>query len=109
MATGRTRVPEIRKGDTVLVLSGKDAGKQGVVERVITNKAANLRVTGSRDRQRSPGPPRLLEARLEPAGRGRRRGAQHREAPHQAAPDPGPDRPRPEGPAGWNPRHRQAA
>ena len=47
MATGRTRVPEIRKGDTVLVLSGKDAGKQGVVERVITNKRAIQHVTGS--------------------------------------------------------------
>ena len=47
MATGRTRVPEIRKGDTVLVLSGKDAGKQGVVERVITNLAATQRVVGS--------------------------------------------------------------
>ena len=47
MATGRTRVPEIRKGDTVLVLSGKDAGKQGVVERVITNLAATERVVGS--------------------------------------------------------------
>ena len=45
MATGRTRVPEIRKGDTVLVLSGKDAGKQGVVERVLTNAAALQRVT----------------------------------------------------------------
>jgi len=45
MATGRTRVPEIRKGDTVLVLSGKDAGKQGVVERVMTNAAALQRVT----------------------------------------------------------------
>ena len=40
MATGRTRVPEIRKGDTVLVLGGKDAGKQGLVERVITNPSA---------------------------------------------------------------------
>ena len=47
MATGRTRVPEIRKGDTVLVLSGKDAGKRGIVERVLTNKAAAQRVTGS--------------------------------------------------------------
>jgi large subunit ribosomal protein L24 len=45
MATGRTRVPEIRKGDTVLVLAGKDAGKQGVVERVLTNAAALQRVT----------------------------------------------------------------
>ena len=47
MATGRTRVPEIRKGDTVLVLSGKDAGKRGVVERVLTNLGATARVTGS--------------------------------------------------------------
>ena len=47
MATGRTRVPEIRKGDTVLVLSGKDAGKRGVVERVLTNLGALQRTTGS--------------------------------------------------------------
>ena len=40
MPAGRTRVPEIRKGDTVLVLTGKDAGKQGTVERVLTNPAA---------------------------------------------------------------------
>ena len=40
MPAGRTRVPEIRKGDTVLVLIGKDAGKQGTVERVLTNPAA---------------------------------------------------------------------
>jgi large subunit ribosomal protein L24 len=44
MPTGRTRVPEIRKGDTVLVLTGKDAGKRGQVERVITNPAALSRV-----------------------------------------------------------------
>jgi large subunit ribosomal protein L24 len=30
-----SKTPEIRKGDTVLVLAGKDAGKRGVVERVI--------------------------------------------------------------------------
>lgn len=29
------KVPEIRKGDTVVVLSGKDAGKSGAVERVV--------------------------------------------------------------------------
>ena len=29
-----TKVPEIRAGDTVLVLAGKDAGKRGTVERV---------------------------------------------------------------------------
>ena len=44
MPAGRTRVPEIRKGDTVLVLIGKDAGKQGTVERVLTNPAALSRV-----------------------------------------------------------------
>jgi large subunit ribosomal protein L24 len=45
MALRRTRVPEIRKGDTVVVLSGKDAGKQGKVERVLTNASALERVT----------------------------------------------------------------
>ncbi len=35
-----TRVPEIRKGDTVVVLTGKDAGKRGVVERVIRRTAS---------------------------------------------------------------------
>jgi large subunit ribosomal protein L24 len=47
MALRRTRVPEIRKGDTIVVLSGKDAGKQGVVDRVLTNPAARERVTPS--------------------------------------------------------------
>lgn len=31
----QTKVPEIRKGDTVVVLSGKDAGKRGKVQQVI--------------------------------------------------------------------------
>ena len=30
-----SRVPEIRKGDRVIVITGRDAGKQGVVERVV--------------------------------------------------------------------------
>ena len=30
-----TKVPEIRKGDTVVVLTGKDAGKRGVVDRIV--------------------------------------------------------------------------
>ena len=47
MALRRTHVPEIRKGDTVVVLSGKDAGKRGLVERVLTNPAAFERVTPS--------------------------------------------------------------
>ena len=34
------KVPEIRKGDTVVVLSGKDAGKRGTVERVIRQAPA---------------------------------------------------------------------
>jgi large subunit ribosomal protein L24 len=33
-----TKVPEIRTGDTVVVLTGKDAGKRGVVERVVTDQ-----------------------------------------------------------------------
>ncbi len=36
----RPKVPEIRKGDTVVVLSGKDAGKRGTVERVIRQAPA---------------------------------------------------------------------
>jgi len=38
--TRAPKVPEIRKGDTVLVLAGKDAGKRGKVERVIRRTAA---------------------------------------------------------------------
>ena len=34
----RPKVPEIRKGDTVVVLAGKDAGKRGTVDRVVTNQ-----------------------------------------------------------------------
>ena len=30
-----TKVPELRKGDTVIVLTGKDAGKRGVVDRIV--------------------------------------------------------------------------
>ena len=33
-------MPEIRKGDTVVVLAGKDAGKRGKVERVIRREPA---------------------------------------------------------------------
>jgi large subunit ribosomal protein L24 len=34
------KVPEIRKGDTVVVLTGRDAGKRGKVERVVRREAA---------------------------------------------------------------------
>ncbi len=36
-------VPDIRKGDTVVVLSGKDAGKRGVVERIYRTPRAGAR------------------------------------------------------------------
>ncbi len=40
-ATARSpKVPEVRKGDTVVVLSGRDAGKRGTVERVIRRQPA---------------------------------------------------------------------
>ena len=38
MPAGRTHVPEIRKGDNVLVLTGKDRGKEGVVMRVLPSE-----------------------------------------------------------------------
>ncbi len=39
--TPRTpKVPEIRTGDTVVVLAGKDAGKRGTVERVVRRRPA---------------------------------------------------------------------
>jgi large subunit ribosomal protein L24 len=38
--TRSPKVPEIRKGDTVVVLAGRDAGKRGVVERVVRQYAA---------------------------------------------------------------------
>jgi large subunit ribosomal protein L24 len=34
------KVPEIRRGDTVVVLAGRDAGKRGTVERVIRRQPA---------------------------------------------------------------------
>ena len=33
--TRSTKVPEIRRGDEVLVLTGKDAGKRGTIDRVV--------------------------------------------------------------------------
>ena len=37
------RVPEIRKGDTVVVLAGRDAGKRGVVDRIVREAPATGR------------------------------------------------------------------
>jgi large subunit ribosomal protein L24 len=52
--TASNQVPEIRSGDTVVVLHGKDAGKRGKVERVLRNpvgeekRAGVWRTTSSR-------------------------------------------------------------
>jgi large subunit ribosomal protein L24 len=54
-ATRSAKVPEIRKGDTVVVLAGKDAGKRGVVDQVIRRDA-------------SPGGSRSVYRRNSPAG-----------------------------------------
>jgi len=40
------RVPDIRKGDQVLVLSGKEAGKKGTVEHVVRNRQSCQKVAG---------------------------------------------------------------
>jgi large subunit ribosomal protein L24 len=38
------KVPEIRAGDTVVVMHGKDAGKRGKVERVLRNPVGERRI-----------------------------------------------------------------
>ncbi len=42
-----TRVPEVRKGDTVVILHGKDAGKRGTVDRVVRNPQAREKARGT--------------------------------------------------------------
>ena len=46
-----TKVPEIRRGDTVVVLGGKDAGKRGTVERVVTNQQGAKKTRAKYGRQ----------------------------------------------------------
>jgi large subunit ribosomal protein L24 len=41
------KVPEIRTGDTVVVLHGKDAGKRGRVERVLRNLGSGDKAAGA--------------------------------------------------------------
>jgi len=53
--TRGTKVPEIRKGDTVVVLAGKDAGKRGTVERVINQTASPTAVRSAFRRGSSAG------------------------------------------------------
>ena len=44
--TRSPRVPDIRKGDEVLVLSGKEAGKRGTVEHVVRSRQGFRKVVG---------------------------------------------------------------
>ena len=53
--TRGTKVPEIKKGDTVVVLAGKDAGKRGTVERVINQTASPSAVRSAFRRGSSAG------------------------------------------------------
>jgi large subunit ribosomal protein L24 len=53
--TRGTKVPEIKKGDTVVVLAGKDAGKRGTVERVISQSASPTAVRSAFRRGSSSG------------------------------------------------------
>jgi len=43
--TASNRVPEIRTGDTVVVLHGKDAGKRGRVDRVLRNRETETKAS----------------------------------------------------------------
>ncbi|HSM32977.1 MAG TPA: 50S ribosomal protein L24 [Anaerolineae bacterium] len=52
-----TRVPDIRKGDEVLVLKGKDAGKRGTVERIVRRQQSMKKIMGKQGsawQRRSP-------------------------------------------------------
>jgi large subunit ribosomal protein L24 len=53
-----TRVPDIRKGDTVVILGGKDAGKRGVVDKVMRRRG----VIYGRHRLPQPDAPILSQA-----------------------------------------------
>jgi large subunit ribosomal protein L24 len=44
VAVRSPRVPDIRKGDEVVVLTGKDAGKRGTVDRVIRDPQGHRRL-----------------------------------------------------------------
>jgi len=88
------KVPEIRAGDTVVVLHGKDAGKRGKVERVLRNPSGERPTKAGWEEDRHP------------SGVGRHLGYQHRQTPHKAAPVDVPERPGAAGAAG---RHRRQA
>jgi large subunit ribosomal protein L24 len=53
--TPQNKVPEIRTGDTVVVMHGKDAGKRGKVDRVLRNPAKDeARASGWRTASSRP-------------------------------------------------------
>ncbi len=41
------KLPEVRAGDTVVVLTGKDAGKRGKVEKVLRNPMAKVKTSSA--------------------------------------------------------------
>ncbi len=93
------KVPEIRKGDTVVVLAGKDAGKRGKVERVVRRTAAlELDPAASSARGSSEGGTFVVVEGLNIAKRHTK--------PRQSA---GSQRPGAEDAAGRDPRDRPAA
>ena len=55
-----TRVPDVRKGDTVIILAGKDAGKRGTVDRVMRRRGT----TYGRHKLPRPEAPSLSQAHV---------------------------------------------
>ena len=55
-----TRVPDIRKGDIVVVLAGKDAGKRGTVDKVMRRRGT----TYGRHKLPRPDAPALSQAHV---------------------------------------------
>ena len=97
----QTRVLDIRTGDQVLVLTGKDAGKKGTVSKVVVNtqgwKKSTAKFGAGWQTQVAAG-----------RCRRRRRRHQRREAEHQAPLERRTDRPSAARPAGRHPGHRDA-
>ncbi len=51
-----TRIPDLRKGDEVLVLTGKDAGKRGTVDRMVDARKAVVEGLNVSKRHTKPRP-----------------------------------------------------
>ena len=61
-----TRVPDVRKGDQVLILTGKDGGKKGVVDRLVRPDRV---VVGGLNVAKRHTKPRTVQGRSENAPR----------------------------------------